>query len=134
MDGYTAMGILREKGYTKTILALTDNTSQENISKLIDAGCDDFLNKPPDQEQFNAMLVKYLSEKYGDAANPKPIMSELLAEGHEFDELIKTLVSRLPSSMRIIMAAFREHDWDALKKKCTRSEGCGREHGLPKII
>ena len=60
MDGLEATKILREKGYTKPISALTANTMQHDINLCFDAGCDDFLSKPINVKEFNALLEKYL--------------------------------------------------------------------------
>ena len=60
MGGLQATKILREKGYTKPISALTANAMQEDIKKCVEAGCDDFLSKPVNVKEFNALLEKYL--------------------------------------------------------------------------
>ena len=133
MDGFKATQTLREKGYTGTIVALTANAMQEDIKQCLAAGCDDFLSKPVNRERFNEMLTKYLPAQVQAPAELEPILSELLAEGHEFDDLIQAFVSRLVSSMETIMAAFRDRNWDTLKKLIHDMKGVSGNMGYPKL-
>lgn len=67
MDGLEATKILRQKGYTKPISALTANAMQQDINQCFDAGCDDFLSKPINVKEFNALLEKYLPTDENDS-------------------------------------------------------------------
>jgi len=61
MDGLEATKYLRSKHYTLPIYALTAETSNEEISKALDAGCDGFLSKPLDRKLlFNALSENLL--------------------------------------------------------------------------
>ncbi|MBV1921713.1 MAG: response regulator [Pseudomonadales bacterium] len=60
-DGLEATKYLRRKQYTLPIYALTAETSNEEISKALDAGCDGFLSKPLDRKLlFNALAENLL--------------------------------------------------------------------------
>ena len=61
MDGYTAVEILRQKGFTKPIIALTANAMKEDIEKCIQAGCDIYLQKPITRQVLFDVLNLYLS-------------------------------------------------------------------------
>ncbi len=60
MDGIEATRVLRSKGVTLPVIATTANVMQKHIDRFNEAGCDDFLGKPIDQEQLKATLQKYL--------------------------------------------------------------------------
>ena len=59
MDGVTASKIIREKGLTLPIVALTANATNEYKQKCEDAGMDEFLSKPFNLDKIECILVKY---------------------------------------------------------------------------
>jgi len=60
-DGLEATKYLRSKQYALPIYALTAETSNAEISKALDAGCDGFLTKPLDRKLlFNALAENLL--------------------------------------------------------------------------
>lgn len=61
MNGYEAARALREKGVNTSIVALTANAMKGDREKCIDAGCDDYLSKPIDQQKIKKVLEKYIS-------------------------------------------------------------------------
>ena len=62
-DGLEATKYLRRKQYTLPIYALTAETSNEEISKALDAGCDGFLSKPLNRKLLFSALAENLLRK-----------------------------------------------------------------------
>jgi CheY-like chemotaxis protein len=62
MDGYTATRQLREKGYTKPIIALTAHALSEEHQKCLDAGCNDYIMKPILRDALIAALLKHVTK------------------------------------------------------------------------
>ena len=60
MDGYTATGILRQRGYDRPIVALTGNAMKGDEDKCIRAGCSHFLSKPVKIDELMQLLLNEL--------------------------------------------------------------------------
>jgi CheY-like chemotaxis protein len=79
MNGYDATKIIREKGYTLPIIALTAYAMNEE--KCLNAGCDAYLPKPVDAEKLFETLGKFLSFESDF------MLDEINAAREEIDEL-----------------------------------------------
>jgi signal transduction histidine kinase/CheY-like chemotaxis protein/HPt (histidine-containing phosphotransfer) domain-containing protein len=63
MDGIEATKIMREHGYTHPIVALTANALSGQAEIFLASGLDDFISKPIDIRQLNAVLNKLVRDK-----------------------------------------------------------------------
>ena len=63
MDGVDATRQLRDLGYTGTIFAVTAFGSEELKQSWFQAGCDDYLEKPLNKQNFIAAVVRHTTAK-----------------------------------------------------------------------
>ena len=64
MDGIEATRILREKGYTGAIIALTANAITGNDEMFMEKGFDGFISKPIDVRRLNACLNRFIRDRH----------------------------------------------------------------------
>ena len=70
MNGTTATRLLREKGFTKPIVAITANLMDHEIASYQKAGCVDCLSKPVQRHHFYSVLQTYLTVRADASTRP----------------------------------------------------------------
>ena len=63
MDGIEAVKIIRETGYSHTIIALTANALLGRAKMFLQNGFDSFLSKPIDSRELNTILNEFIKNK-----------------------------------------------------------------------
>ncbi|MFV8572187.1 response regulator [Marinobacter sp. SBS5] len=95
MNGRDATVALREAGVNTPIIALTANVMTEDIAEYRKAGCNGYLAKPIDKQQFYQTLVEYL----GRNAEPVPVQFTgrvLVVEDHDDNRrLVERMLKRI---------------------------------------
>ena len=131
MNGIEATETLRKRGYTGTIVALTANTTPEDRTRCLQAGCNDYLTKPIDRDQFFAILNGNLA-RAGGAENELPVFSELL-DDPGLAHVVEKFIAYLPDKTTSLTEAARQQDWDTLKDEAHQLKGLGGGYGYPEI-
>ncbi len=78
MDGYTAVGIMRERGIELPVIALTAEAMQGSEQRCLDAGYSRYLSKPIDIDKLLALLARELGAEL-DPQTP-PVAADISAE------------------------------------------------------
>lgn len=128
MGGLEAVRLLRTAGYSRPIIALTANAMKEDQESYIAVGCNAFLSKPIDQQQFFSVLAQQLGAV---AAAQRACMADL--EGDEFAKLVQRFVEGLPEYRLQLDAAIFTKQWDQAKSVVHSLKGMGGSFGYPSI-
>jgi signal transduction histidine kinase/CheY-like chemotaxis protein len=135
MGGEEATKFLRKKNYQGPIVALSANVLQADIDLCLEAGCDDFLNKPVDRNKFSETVIKYLvpAETQVEKQNVEPLLSTLMEEGDHFFDLILKFVEKLPGYLTNINQAYSSADWESLSINSHDLKGVCANYGFPQL-
>ena len=106
MNGYEATTLLREKGLTVPIIALTASVMVGDRQKCIEAGCDDFLSKPINRLHLQVVLGKALTPA-GD-----PVAEQLDRLNEQTDQLNKLVDEATPTVPQSILKEDQSRDSD----------------------
>lgn len=60
MDGFEAVKLLREKNYTRPVIALTAHAMRGDRERCLEKGFDDYIQKPINRQTLEACLNRYL--------------------------------------------------------------------------
>ncbi|TFG48072.1 MAG: response regulator [Candidatus Brocadiia bacterium] len=63
MNGYEAAELLKEKGISAPVIALTANAMKGDEEKCLAAGCDAYITKPIEKAKLIDTLTKFLTQK-----------------------------------------------------------------------
>jgi CheY-like chemotaxis protein len=82
MDGIEATKLIRELGYTRPIVALTANAVVGQADMFLSNGFDEFISKPIDIRQMNALLNKLIRDK-----NPLEVIAAARKQKYESETM-----------------------------------------------
>ncbi len=152
MDGYTATQVLREKGITIPIVALTANAIVGDKKKCIKAGCTGYLSKPikhdllletvaeaigkscETKREVLSEPVEKVASKPQENADTKPMLvSTLPADFPELDSMVSDFAERFDQKLDEFHAALSGGDFEELSKLAHWLKGTGGTIGFPII-
>lgn len=133
MGGVEAVEILRSQNFKKPIIALTANAMKEDRDKCLAAGCQDFLTKPIDTNNFYNLLKNYLTTKESSLDEANLVLPNIDVRDEEMFNLTKIFVSRLPSIIKNINETFENRELLKLKELTHDLKGTAGSFGYPKL-
>ncbi|WP_169853285.1 ATP-binding protein [Anaerohalosphaera lusitana] len=89
LNGFEATKVIREKGITTPIVALTANAMKGDEDKCMRAGCDAYLSKPIDRTKLREIINKLTSCKQSTSTRIKGRIDKLKEQVHELTQICK---------------------------------------------
>ncbi len=130
MGGLEAVSVLREKGYSHPIVALTANAMRKDKEECLQIGCNDFLTKPIDRQALYAVANKFLVKTNITHKIQARITSELLLEDPGLIDLIESYRASLPATFDSIQQLEASSDWAGLSAIIHQLKGTGGGMGF----
>lgn len=118
MDGYEATQLLRERGFTVPIIALTASASMSDMSKIMSCGMNDFLSKP-----FNPNNLFHKLQRFC----PPQLNIEVVNQNLDNPELVSEMLGMLNESfgkdLNQLTLAVDSNDWASVKTMTHNMKG-----------
>jgi CheY-like chemotaxis protein len=144
MSGIEAMSRIRDiedKGRRTPVIALTAHSLPDEVTRLLDAGMDDYVAKPISEKQLRAMLEKWTSpDEQEESIEATPGSGVVdwnlclqLANNKQAlaQELLAILNETLPDDQLTIKNALEINDAELLQKAVHRLKGAVKYCGVP---
>lgn len=115
LSGLEATQKLRAMNYAGPIVSLTANVMRADIEACLQAGCNEYLSKPIEHDNFYATLAKYLKPRTEHLRDVSPIFTSFAEQGPEFHSILQVFIDRLPTIADRIKQSFHASNIDELK-------------------
>jgi len=128
MDGVEATRRLRQKGYTGAIVSLTANAMKQDRAACFNAGCNDYITKPVNDQLLYATVYQYLEIMDGDF---KPSDEE--DYDSEFKKIREKFERNLTDKLSVIQNNFENKRIKEVKTDVHKLKGLGSSMGYPEV-
>ena len=132
MDGIEATALLRQSFCQVPIVALTANVMRVHRDKFSEAGCNEFLTKPIDQQQLEQVLGQYLKPITAEEAAARGVAphSQEMAVS---ESLMQTFLEGAQLHHQNLREGMTKQMWEQVRAAAHNIKGCGANFGYPEL-
>ena len=98
MDGYEATACIRSKNQAVPIIALTANAMEGDRQRCLESGMNDYLSKPFESEDLEAVIHRWLPEEGAESAINTELLYKRFKEA-QVRHLLEVFLDDLPKSI-----------------------------------
>lgn len=133
LTGEEVVRQIRANGYTRPIIVIKLNDSNDDRRQCLEAGCDDVMSMPVTHGRLYRMLAKYLGCQGASQIDVEPLPSSLCEEGPLFADIVSQFVTRLPEMIRSIETSYQGNAWEKFRELVHNLKGMGGGFGYPQL-
>lgn len=148
MDGFEATQLLRSRGYTRPILALTANAMTDDKERCMAIGCNEHLSKPIDRSKmikaiafFSGKALQNETNEFlnasdtteDDSAEKNDAIISLYVDDPDIASLLEGYVDRLNSQIEEMYTALSNMQFVELQRLAHIMKGSGGNYGYPML-
>jgi CheY-like chemotaxis protein len=124
LDGFATTRTLRAKRYAQPIVAVTGLTAPGDRERCLQAGCDDYLTKPPDRDAIADLI---------DRLRPEPLCSSVAIDHPGIASAIEQFVRDLRLRAQRVQQAYADADLATIEREARAMKAEAPGYGFEPI-
>ena len=128
LDGVEATRRLRQKGYSGAIVSLTANAMKQDRAACFNAGCNDYITKPVNDQILYKTVYQYLEVLDDEAEQPDEEESDT-----EIKVIREKFENNLTDKLSVIKDNFENNRIKEVKNDVHKLKGLGTSMGYPEV-